>query len=1251
MSFFFKRWPKNNEDETIETLNSSIPKYRINRTDFVVIKLINNSIQSTVNLVRNKSNKKEYIEKVINHVEKDQNSFFTEIMILASNMSPLLSSLYGYDYIINEKDNSITGYIYMYKLGKSLEDYINEHLLNVTEKTIIAYGVSYALSILHKNHIMYRDLKPSNILLDENKYPILIDFGVSLRTENDELKPYGEVGTQLYCPPEQINGNPYNSKVDNFSYGKLLYILGLEKDPNPGYLNINEINESPRFSDGMKTIIESLNSSEPESRYSFDQISEMILYSQAYFIDPEGNDKINTNIIDNYYDFLENIHANLSLIQEAQCNAAFLEMKFTEYEAQILVQRMYQDLLLRSPKMTLSRAISYSNFIESKIIFQENQKVFKTPSLEFDFTRCFVDNDVENLSLAIFQNSDKIKDPQNYTIEKSLDSSFNIVIDKSTGERYLEKSGEISINNKNQSEKYPFREISVLSKTNHQSLLSLEGFYINFERTRYHIYSPYISDFTLSNYIQQNDQIYDQEDFDEFQTMARRMDDNPIYDIKATIKSETYQTIDDEEGLEEFDRSKIKRYDEITPAPEPEKIIKLPSMSGGFIPPKMTGGFIPPKMTGGSVEAEPEKITKPPSMSGGFIPPKMTGGSVEAEPEKITKPPSMSGGFIPPKMTGGFIPPKMTGGSVAPEPEKITKPHGIETEQMTKRPLTSIQSPDDLLETEHSKPATLLDNAAVSEISTSMKSFLYRTDLIPLSSTQKTAIMMVIAYGFKKLQSNMFNIIHKNLTPYNVLLYKNTYFPVIINFGGSKKFRERDNLESYFTALSGTQTTSPEQFSQIVNGFTYAAPEINSEVSTKTDVYSYGRILYALVLGSHPPFPANHEELEKQINDINSLTIPKNLKLLIQRTIDPEPEKRPTFTEIYNLFKTHEVMFENTNPSEIDYVVRNLEKDDGQIFSIDGKDVLVDISVFNKFKQLTNSDSSQTIVNLLDSITYIPDQYIPDIQTGVNTILNDKDNLPSPDIIHHIFKLIFNYPKQITLPIPLLNQISNEIDFQKEVFQYAEQNKVDISFNPDTYVRFFNTSEYAKLKVLELSKTPSLKYILKKQFKPDATDNYKMQLVCNISTNPVFITDYLSSKDISFVLDTLLNLEISEDNYHFIYDFFNNIFSVSKENNIDISETLVEFVNNLENKSKTKSLFTNLFSFSLRIGSVKAKDGSSFDLKDIFINFMNQIVSFLPSKCFENKSNLKVKFIKDYHKCEDKYEIFTKTIKKTKRRK
>lgn len=57
---------------------------------------------------------------------------------------------------------------------------------------------------------------------------------------------------------------------------------------------------------------------------------------------------------------------------------------------------------------------------------------------------------------------------------------------------------------------------------------------------------------------------------------------------------------------------------------------------------------------------------------------------------------------------------------------------------------------------------------------------------------------------------------------------------------------------------------------------------------------------------------------------------PPGLKQLIKQCWDQDPENRPTFDQIYNIFATKKAMFEDTKPSAIDYVV-SLIKDDKEI--------------------------------------------------------------------------------------------------------------------------------------------------------------------------------------------------------------------------------------------------------------------------------------------------------------------------------
>jgi len=81
-----------------------------------------------------------------------------------------------------------------------------------------------ALEGLHERHILYRDLKPENVLLDHHGYPKLIDFGLSKKLE-DGRRTYTAVGTPHYMAPEIIEGKGYGGEIDQWALGIICYEL------------------------------------------------------------------------------------------------------------------------------------------------------------------------------------------------------------------------------------------------------------------------------------------------------------------------------------------------------------------------------------------------------------------------------------------------------------------------------------------------------------------------------------------------------------------------------------------------------------------------------------------------------------------------------------------------------------------------------------------------------------------------------------------------------------------------------------------------------------------------------------------------------------------------------------------------------------------------------------------------------------------------------------------------------------------
>ena len=78
------------------------------------------------------------------------------------------------------------------------------------------------LKYLHDSGIMHRDLKLQNLLLDENGYLKIVDFGVAQVLRHNQVS-YQVAGTPAYFAPEILKGEGYNMAADWWAVGIILY--------------------------------------------------------------------------------------------------------------------------------------------------------------------------------------------------------------------------------------------------------------------------------------------------------------------------------------------------------------------------------------------------------------------------------------------------------------------------------------------------------------------------------------------------------------------------------------------------------------------------------------------------------------------------------------------------------------------------------------------------------------------------------------------------------------------------------------------------------------------------------------------------------------------------------------------------------------------------------------------------------------------------------------------------------------------
>jgi len=117
-------------------------------------------------------------------------------------------------------------FILMKKIsGKDLKKLVEEKgLLKSDEIKKIALQISDALSFAHSKGVLHRDVKPSNILIDEQGNAILSDFGSAKMEGQQTITSSGAfVGTINYLPPEVFSGSKPDARADIYSLGLTLY--------------------------------------------------------------------------------------------------------------------------------------------------------------------------------------------------------------------------------------------------------------------------------------------------------------------------------------------------------------------------------------------------------------------------------------------------------------------------------------------------------------------------------------------------------------------------------------------------------------------------------------------------------------------------------------------------------------------------------------------------------------------------------------------------------------------------------------------------------------------------------------------------------------------------------------------------------------------------------------------------------------------------------------------------------------------
>ncbi|OHT02743.1 hypothetical protein TRFO_30051 [Tritrichomonas foetus] len=197
-------------------------------TDFPVHQKITHGATSMIYSAETSSGNQVIIKRYSERTVRDfPLSFQREVDILMQCQHPSIVRILGY--------SDIDKFIILEKLSCDLNNLIsiNNVKLDHTSELIILIGIAAGMKYLHQHQIVFRDLKPSNILIDTTTfYPKLCDFGYSKQQFSiEEAESSHCLGTTIYFSPEVMRDNKDYPARDVYSFSMVIYFLLLKKEP------------------------------------------------------------------------------------------------------------------------------------------------------------------------------------------------------------------------------------------------------------------------------------------------------------------------------------------------------------------------------------------------------------------------------------------------------------------------------------------------------------------------------------------------------------------------------------------------------------------------------------------------------------------------------------------------------------------------------------------------------------------------------------------------------------------------------------------------------------------------------------------------------------------------------------------------------------------------------------------------------------------------------------------------------------
>ncbi len=283
--------------------------------------------------------------------------FETEAQLVARLEHPHITPLYDY-----WRDPGGAYLVMRWLRGGSVRDALQNGPFDLRSTSSLLEQVAGALSLAHRHQVIHRDIKPGNILLDEDGNAYLTDFGIAkdLGVAEGGTQPDAIVGSLDYLSPEQARSEPITPRTDIYSLGVTLYEVITGAHPFQGlspverlYKHINDplpeiTTLDAAVGEAVNRVIQKATAKDPDHRYPD------ALAFAADFREAAGSNRTPTSVVEM---LTQREHEILQLIIEGLSNKEIAQrLTVTLSTIKWHVNQIYAKLGVRSRVQAMVRA-------------------------------------------------------------------------------------------------------------------------------------------------------------------------------------------------------------------------------------------------------------------------------------------------------------------------------------------------------------------------------------------------------------------------------------------------------------------------------------------------------------------------------------------------------------------------------------------------------------------------------------------------------------------------------------------------------------------------------------------------------------------------------------------------------------------------------------------------------------------------------------------------------------------------------